>query len=267
MSKPPDGPTTDSIAEEGKTTRPLSGFPLRLYTLTGLFLAGFLIWVNSFGFIESMKRDSLFLAVTLFLIFLTYPSTNQTSSKARYASLGAVGIGAFVWVVGGDWFWGLMVAAGGLYGAAIHTTRLCPSSDRVGWMDWILAAVGFSVGLYTFIFWEIRQDSALDPNNVDWLFSILAILLLVEAARRVTGPWLPIISVVFLLYGYFGNRLPWFLEFASHRGMEWDRLLEAHLPRGRRHLRHYLFRRGHLHVHIRPPRSVSLGMRNRELLQ
>ncbi len=131
-----------------------------------------------------------------------------------------------IWLIWGEWFWGLLVAAGGLYAAALNTEGIYPSSSRLGWFDWTLVVIGLLVGLYTFIFWEIRQDSNDDPKIFDWTFAILAILIIVEATRRCAGPWLVVISVFFLAYGYFGNTLPSFLEFASHRGMAWDRLLE-----------------------------------------
>ena len=84
-----------------------------------------------------------------------------------------------IWLVWGEWFWGLLVAVGGLYSAALNTEGIYPSARRLAWFDWTLVVIGILVGLYTFVYWEIRQDSNDDPNIFDWTFAILAILIIV----------------------------------------------------------------------------------------
>ena len=218
------GETTD----EGVIIRRLEGGQYYFYASMAILMSGFVIWVNTFGFMESINRNAIYLGFTLALIFFVYPGrrAGRPGSKAYLYSFATVAVGVLIWLVWGEWFWGFMVAAGGLYAAALNTEAVYPSSSRLGWIDWTLIVIGIMVGLYTYIFWEIRQDSNDDPNIFDWTFAILAILIIVEATRRCAGPWLAVISVFFLIYGYFGNVLPSFLEFASHRGMAWDRLLE-----------------------------------------
>jgi len=218
------GETTD----EGGFIRRLEGVQHYVYASMAILFSGFVIWVNTFGFMESINRNAIYLGFTLALIFFVYPGRKaaQPGPKAYLYSFTTIAAGVLIWLIWDEWFWGFLVSAGGLYAAALNTERFYPSSNRLGWLDWTLVVIGILVGLYTFIFWEIRQDSNDDPNIFDWTFAILAILIIVEATRRCAGPWLAVISVLFLVYGYFGNSLPSFLEFASHRGMAWDRLLE-----------------------------------------
>ena len=63
------GETTD----EGVFFRQLEGVQYYIYASTAILLAGFVIWVNTFGFMESIKRNALYLGLTLALIFFVYP--------------------------------------------------------------------------------------------------------------------------------------------------------------------------------------------------
>lgn len=54
------------------------------------------------------------------------------------------------------------------------------------------------------------------PNMADAVFGLLACVLIVEATRRKLGNVLPILAIVFTLYGIFGKYMPSILK---HRGM------------------------------------------------
>lgn len=60
------------------------------------------------------------------------------------------------------------------------------------------------------------------PSTRDVAMGLLLIVVLLEASRRVVGPALPIISILFLLYALYGNHLPDFLAF---KGVSLNRLL------------------------------------------
>ena len=81
-------------------------------------------------------------------------------------------------------------------------------------------------GTYTLLNIEkfINRFAFVDPLTFwDLFFGIMTLLLLLEATRRAIGWSLPIISIVFLLYGYYGNYLPGMLY---HRGYPIKDLIE-----------------------------------------
>ncbi len=94
--------------------------------------------------------------------------------------------------------------------------------DRPSVLDWILSGLGLSVGLYIYFFYDGLVDRSLIANNYDYFFAILAIILILEAARRAVGILLPIISVCFLLYAKFGYV---FTGMLGHQGFTWQRIL------------------------------------------
>jgi TRAP transporter 4TM/12TM fusion protein len=62
-----------------------------------------------------------------------------------------------------------------------------------------------------------------DPNNWDLSMGAVAIVVILETSRRVLGPAIPIIAILFLAQLYFGPSLPGKL---SHPGMSVERILE-----------------------------------------
>ncbi len=59
-------------------------------------------------------------------------------------------------------------------------------------------------------------------TKLDMYFGFAAILLTLELTRRVVGPELPIVAIVFLLYAYFGRSIPGIL---AHRGYSVTRIV------------------------------------------
>jgi TRAP transporter 4TM/12TM fusion protein len=83
-----------------------------------------------------------------------------------------------------------------------------PNSKPYLVVDLILAALSFSLGIYIWIdYWDFIFRVGI-PTKLDILFSILAVILVLEATRRAVGMALLIIALVFLLYTFFGNLLP-----------------------------------------------------------
>jgi len=86
---------------------------------------------------------------------------------------------------------------------------------RIPWYDWILAASGFALAFYQWIYeGELIQRSG-DPTLTDLIVGAIVVFLVFEAARRILGVALPIVCGLFLLYGLFGQYLPGEL---AHRG-------------------------------------------------
>ena len=87
--------------------------------------------------------------------------------------------------------------------------RLGRAVDAVG--------IAVMVALTAYVAWnhiDIEWRAG-DYYDHEIYFGVVIILLVLEAARRTTGMALPIISVLFLLYAYFGNYLP---DLFAHRG-------------------------------------------------
>ncbi|GAA4727108.1 TRAP transporter permease [Brevibacillus fulvus] len=96
------------------------------------------------------------------------------------------------------------------------------NSNKVGVINIILSILSILVSLY----WVFDYDGLVtrtgNYTNLDLVIGGLAILLVLEAARRVVGLPIAIIAVLFLLYTYFGPHMPGFLE---HRGSTVSRII------------------------------------------
>lgn len=88
--------------------------------------------------------------------------------------------------------------------------------------DVILTIVSIVVGLYwTFQYEELINRAGM-YNTLDFIVGGLAILLVLEASRRVVGIPITVIAILFLLYALYGRYMPGFLE---HRGVSIERLI------------------------------------------
>ncbi len=93
--------------------------------------------------------------------------------------------------------------------------------NRVPWFDWILAAGGLAVGLYVVVMYPTiaYRLGILAPER--WLLGGLAILLVLEATRRIAGGTLAWIALACILYAKFAYLFPG-LFYA--RGSSWGRI-------------------------------------------
>src|SRR5699024_11668465 len=60
------------------------------------------------------------------------------------------------------------------------------------------------------------------PNNLDVAFGLILMLLVLEAARRMTGWALPILASLFFVYALVGRQ---FSGIFKHRGFKWDEVI------------------------------------------
>ncbi|MGI6698701.1 MAG: TRAP transporter permease [Clostridia bacterium] len=88
--------------------------------------------------------------------------------------------------------------------------------------DIVLSVLGAAVGGYWVIEYNDLLYRAGEPTSLDILVGALAIVILIEAARRASGFPIITIAVVFLLYTYFGPYMPSFLQ---HRGFSLERII------------------------------------------
>src|SRR5712692_3853966 len=93
---------------------------------------------------------------------------------------------------------------------------------RVMWWDWTLAALAIAIAVYLAANGDEFFDRSIVPNEWDVFFGVALIVLVLEAMRRATGWIMPVITVSFLLYAFFGPYLPapW-----THKGYEIPRLI------------------------------------------
>src|SRR5438552_11583380 len=81
-------------------------------------------------------------------------------------------------------------------------------SDRVPWYDWLLALGGLAIGLYVTILYPTiaYRLGILSPDR--WIFGGLALILVIEATRRVAGGTLAWLALGVILYTKFAEFLP-----------------------------------------------------------
>ena len=88
-----------------------------------------------------------------------------------------------------------------------------------------LLLVSIAVCVYAFFEIEnIAKRGGVRTTNADIIFGFLAILVVLEGARRTTGVALPVIACVFMLYVCFGDKIPGML---GHTGYSLKRFITS----------------------------------------
>src|SRR5690625_4083769 len=92
-----------------------------------------------------------------------------------------------------------------------------------GWRiaDGALAVASLVPTIYMILNYEEFVLQAGRFNTADIVVASLLVVLVLEAARRVTGIALPILGILFILFGLYGRDMPGLLR---HRGYDWDTL-------------------------------------------
>jgi TRAP transporter 4TM/12TM fusion protein len=91
-------------------------------------------------------------------------------------------------------------------------------------VGWLLGVLGFATGLYQWVFYEdllLRSGGFLEPQDI--AMGVLLLALVFEAARRVMGWPLALITGAFLAYALFGEYLP---QPFGHRGYALDQVID-----------------------------------------
>jgi TRAP transporter 4TM/12TM fusion protein len=88
--------------------------------------------------------------------------------------------------------------------------------------DYLLAALGCIAALYIVLDWTGITKRAGIPSGLDMLVSLVLIVLVLEASRRIIGPALGVIAVVFTAYAFLGPRMPSVFAF---RGVSLEKYL------------------------------------------
>ena len=97
------------------------------------------------------------------------------------------------------------------------------SKTQTPWYDWILAAASLvAVGYIAVAFNDIARRGA-EPIGYELWLGALAMVLVLEAGRRVVGNVLPVMSLLFLSYCYYGAYAPGMFQI---RGYSVSRIIQ-----------------------------------------
>jgi TRAP transporter 4TM/12TM fusion protein len=91
--------------------------------------------------------------------------------------------------------------------------RFLSVHDRIPAIDYILALVGSLTALYIVFDYSGLAMRAGAPITRDLVIGTILVFLLLEAARRVIGPALPIIALFFTAYAFLGPHMPELFAF------------------------------------------------------
>ena len=94
-------------------------------------------------------------------------------------------------------------------------------SSRIPFYDYLLVLLSAGVAAYHLVYYLPLMQRAGAYTTADMLVSIVAVLLILEASRRVVGPVMVALAGLFLVYAYFG---PYFPGFLVHRGFDLERI-------------------------------------------
>ena len=85
--------------------------------------------------------------------------------------------------------------------------------DRIPILDYILALVGAFTALYLALFYEGIAMRAGAPSTADMISGTILVILLLEATRRIIGPALSVIALIFTSYAFLGPYMPDLIAF------------------------------------------------------
>ena len=88
-------------------------------------------------------------------------------------------------------------------------------------IDAVLALASLVPTVYLWMNYEQVVLQAGRFTSADIVVASLLVVLVLEGARRVTGPALPVLAILFILFGLYGREMPGLLR---HRGYDWDTL-------------------------------------------
>lgn len=104
----------------------------------------------------------------------------------------------------------------------LYPIRKSGRKDTLPWYDVLLAVLSLAVFLYPAVFFKkIVAQNALEMYEI--FIGAAAILLLLEACRRVVGLPIVIIASVFIVIAFFGRYMP---SFLGNRGFSYRRIVD-----------------------------------------
>ncbi|PTM57559.1 TRAP transporter permease [Desmospora activa] len=105
----------------------------------------------------------------------------------------------------------------------LYPTTKKENRERFTLLDIVLAVAGIAGPGYIFLFYEtIHVDRISQAILPDYIFAVITVLLLLEAARRTIGIFIPLLAFAAMLYAVFGPYIP---GMFGHAGFSIERLL------------------------------------------
>lgn len=140
----------------------------------------------------------LALTWSLFQLYIVVEPTNSTISRSIHLSFGIV-LGFLI------------------YPMMKKTYFL----EKIRWFGFTFAAIGLATASYIAVFYDELSRRPGDYTSTDIIVAIIAIIILIEAGRRVLGFALSLIAIIFLAYDLLGPYMP---ELIIHKGASLNKL-------------------------------------------
>ena len=165
--------TEELLKRESGFVRVLPPFESHLVAMIAILWAFFQLSLPCFLIIDSTKERAIHLAFAITLLFLVSPCFKKTIKFFSFLSV----------------------------------------RDRIPLIDYALAAAGALTALYIVLDYEGIAMRAGAPTTRDLIVGSILVILLLEATRRVIGPALPVIALLFTGYAFAGPHMPDILAF------------------------------------------------------
>jgi TRAP transporter 4TM/12TM fusion protein len=95
-------------------------------------------------------------------------------------------------------------------------------TDRIPILDYIIGIIAAFSALYIAIDYVGMTTRYGAPILRDVVIGLILVVLLLEAARRVIGPALPVIAILFIIYAFFGPYMP---DLIAFKGVSLNRFM------------------------------------------
>ena len=96
------------------------------------------------------------------------------------------------------------------------------AKDRIPVLEFLIAIIAAFSALYIAIDFEGISSRYGSPIQRDILIGFIMVLALLEASRRVIGPALPVIAILFCIYAFFGPYMP---DLIAFKGVSLNRFM------------------------------------------
>lgn len=111
-----------------------------------------------------------------------------------------------------------------ILGFAMYPAFKKSSRKRIAWYDWVLIALSACMPIYVFARYDAFISTGFQPSALDIVVGSILVLLVLECSRRISGPALSILSIIFIVYAIFGRYFP---GIFMHRGYTWERVVQC----------------------------------------
>ncbi len=150
--------------------------PLR-FAVPGIALCWslFQLSLSSWLLLDSTYIRSIHLAFAMLIVFLSYPTMKRDVN--------------------------------------IPGLRWLGEKHKIPVADFVIAGLAAVAALYIAIDYDGLASRIGSPSTRDMVIGVFLVVILLDAARRVIGPALPVIATLFSMYAFFGSYMPDFLIF------------------------------------------------------